>query len=71
MPIIHVDLLAGRSTEVKQALARRLTEAVTETLGVPPESVRILLHEMEAEHWFVGGRPIRPKPAAPAKDEGA
>lgn len=71
MPIIHIEMLAGRSTDVKQALARRLIEAVTETMGVSPESVQILLHEVEAEHWFVGGRPIKLKPAAPTKDEGA
>jgi glycine/D-amino acid oxidase-like deaminating enzyme len=26
-------------------------------LQVPPKQVRVLLHEVEREHWFVGGRP--------------
>lgn len=57
MPILRVELLAGRTSEVKEALAEKLTEAVVETLQVPPERVRVLLHEVEREHWFVAGRP--------------
>ncbi len=59
MPIIHVEILAGRSNEVKQELAEQLTEAVVKTLGVLPEKVRVLLHEVEREHWFVGGQPLQ------------
>ena len=58
MPILQVELLAGRTPEVKEALAVKLTEAVVETLQVPPERVRVLLHEVEGEHWFVAGRPL-------------
>jgi len=56
MPIIHVELIAGRSPEMKQALAQKLTEAATHVLGVAPEAVRVILREVEAEHWFVGGQ---------------
>ncbi len=69
MPIIHVELLAGRSLEMKQALAQKLTEAATETLGVKPEAVRVILHEVEAEHWFVGGQSKASCSARSAKDE--
>jgi 4-oxalocrotonate tautomerase len=60
MPIIHVELLAGRSMEMKLALAQKLTEAATEALGIKPESVRVILSEVEAEHWFVGGQSKAP-----------
>ncbi len=56
MPIIHVELLAGRSLEMKLALAQKLTEAATEALGIKRETVRVILQEVEAEHWFVGGQ---------------
>lgn len=55
MPIINVNLLAGRSNEVKAALIRRLTDAAVDTLDVPVEAVRVLLHEVPPEHWGAGG----------------
>jgi 4-oxalocrotonate tautomerase len=64
MPIIHVDILAGRSSETKQALAEQLTRAVVDTLQVSPETVRVLLQEIEREHWFVGGRSLDDTAAA-------
>lgn len=41
---------------MKLALAQKLTEAATEALGVKPETVRVILQEVDAEHWFVGGQ---------------
>lgn len=58
MPIVRVELLEGRSREVKAALIRRLTEAVAETLGSQPHQVRVLLHELPPENWGVAGEPI-------------
>jgi 4-oxalocrotonate tautomerase len=64
MPIIHVEMVAGRPPEARQALAAALTEATVAALGVKPEAVRVVLHEVAPEHWFVAGRPM----ARPAKD---
>jgi 4-oxalocrotonate tautomerase len=55
MPIIHVSLLEGRSSKKKGALIRALTDAAEQTLDVRRESIRVLLHEVPAEHWGVGG----------------
>jgi 4-oxalocrotonate tautomerase len=67
MPIVRVEILEGRSVERKQALIRRITAAVTETLEVRPEQVRVLLYELPADHWAVGGQTMaerqRPAPA--------
>lgn len=56
MPIVRVELLEGRPPELKAELIARLTTALVETLGVGPEQVRVLLYELPAEHWAVGGR---------------
>jgi 4-oxalocrotonate tautomerase len=53
-----VHMLAGREPQTKKELIRRLTAAVTETLAVPPEQVRVLLNEVAPEHWGVAGLPI-------------
>lgn len=70
MPIVQVSLLAGRSNEVRQALAEQLTKAVVESLQVSPASVRVLLYQVEREDWFVGGQPIgTSQTAGPASSE--
>lgn len=56
MPIVRIDLLAGRTAERKAELIRRVTAAVVEALEVRPEQVRVLLSELPPEHWAVGGR---------------
>jgi 4-oxalocrotonate tautomerase len=55
MPIIHVNVLRGRSAESLRALAAGLTQATVDALDVRPEQVRVLVHEVDAQHWFVGG----------------
>lgn len=55
MPIVEFHLLEGRSPELKRELARRVTETICEVLGSRPESVRILIHQITAEDFSVGG----------------
>ena len=58
MPFIQVSMLEGRTEEQKRALLRRLTEVTVETLGAKPESVRIVISEVDPLHWSVAGEPI-------------
>jgi 4-oxalocrotonate tautomerase len=69
MPIVRVEILEGRSPAIKQALIARLTDAVVETLAVRPEQVRVLLYELPAEHWAVGGQSMVAGRAAEAPEE--
>jgi 4-oxalocrotonate tautomerase len=55
MPILHVSLLEGRTPELLEALIGDLTATVVSTLGVPPESVRVILDEYAPSHWGVAG----------------
>ncbi|NLT07064.1 MAG: 4-oxalocrotonate tautomerase [Solirubrobacterales bacterium] len=57
MPLVQVTLIEGRDTAVKSELIARLTDAVVETTGAPRASVRVILSEVPAEHWGVGGVP--------------
>jgi len=56
MPIVRIELLAGRSPSVKAELMAQVTNAVATTLGVDAEQVRVLLYEIPLEHWSVGGK---------------
>lgn len=61
MPIIDVSLIEGRSPERKAALIRELTDVAERVLEVPRASIRVLLREVPAEHWGIGGEAARPK----------
>jgi 4-oxalocrotonate tautomerase len=58
MPLIQVTLAKGRSPEQLAALGAALTRAAQEAIGAAPESVRVVLHECEPQHWFVGGESL-------------
>jgi 4-oxalocrotonate tautomerase len=58
LPIIQVQLVEGRSADLKRQLISEITEVVSKTLGNAPESIRVLLHEVPADNWGVGGVPI-------------
>lgn len=55
MPIIEMHLMQGRTNEQKRAVAEAIAEAVTRTLGVGPEQVRLLITEHNCEEFSVGG----------------
>ncbi|WP_336740341.1 tautomerase family protein [Aureimonas altamirensis] len=52
MPHVIVKLRAGRDEATRRALTDHLTAAVTETLGVGPDSVSVLLQDVEGENWM-------------------
>jgi 4-oxalocrotonate tautomerase len=57
MPIVQVQLVEGRAPEAKRALIAELTYAVVRTIGAPKPSIRVILTEVPAEHWGIGGAP--------------
>lgn len=54
MPIISVQIIRGRTPEMKRALIKELAEAAVRALGAPEQSVRVILTEIEPEHWGIG-----------------
>lgn len=64
MPIIEMHLMEGRTVEQKRAVAQAVTEAVTRSLGVRQDSVRILITEHGDEEFFVGGMNMAQRAAA-------
>lgn len=66
MPIIEFHLLEGRTVEQKRQLCKSVTDTVVAVLGVPRESVRILIHNMPPENFAVAGVTAADKAAAAA-----
>lgn len=55
MPIIEMHLLEGRTEETKAKLAKAITDAASDSLGVKPETVRIMITEHRKDQFYVAG----------------
>ena len=55
MPIIQVNLMAGRSVDQKRKVVQEITNAVVKSLDVPPDAVRVILQEMSKENYAIAG----------------
>lgn len=55
MPIIRVEMFAGRDAEQKRALVRELTEGFIKTCGGTPQSVTVVITDVEKSDWGSGG----------------
>jgi 4-oxalocrotonate tautomerase len=55
MPHVQITLLAGRSTEQKRKIAKRVTEALVEEGNAPPHGVVITFIDVEYDSYARGG----------------
>lgn len=58
MPYISVTFVRGAEQEAQAQLIGELTDVVVERLGVPRETVSVVLHPVDPSHWGVGGTPL-------------
>ena len=56
MPYVQISMIAGRTDEQKEALLHAVHNAVEETLGVPPEAVRVWISEFGMNEFISGGK---------------
>lgn len=68
MPLIQVQHTPGKTAEQKAELARALTEAYAQTLGVKPDAVWVTIQEVPADSWSVGGETLAARRAQRAAD---
>ena len=47
--------MEGRTIEQKREMAKRVTQAIVETLNCKPEAVQIIMHEMAKDQLANGG----------------
>ncbi|MBE0487567.1 MAG: nuclear transport factor 2 family protein [Halomonas sp.] len=66
MPVVQVSLIRGYSSELRQRLCSRLTDAVRQTIDADPEAITFFLHEVEPDGYMRGGRPRVPGAEAAA-----
>ncbi|MDF1671067.1 MAG: 4-oxalocrotonate tautomerase [Roseovarius sp.] len=62
MPMIRVEMFAGRTADQKRALVKELTEAFVRAAGGNPQSVQVVLSDVEKSDWAAGGQLYSDKP---------
>lgn len=55
MPIVQIHILEGREKQQVAQMIHTVTAAITDSLQVKPEQVRVLVTEMPSSHWGAGG----------------
>ena len=56
-PFVDLYVLAGRPIEMLHRVEREITEGVVRALGTKRDRVRVLVHEVPADRWSIGGLP--------------
>ena len=55
MPLIEVAVRRGRDQDQLREFMRALHDVAVTTLGIPDAAVRVILREIDADHWMAGG----------------
>lgn len=55
MPIIRIEMFPGRTKDQKSAMVREVTDAFVRTAGGTPQSVQIVITEVDQADWAVAG----------------
>lgn len=55
MPLVHIDLIEGRSEEQLRGLVKDVTTAIVKNTGAPAEHVHVVLNEMKKNNYSVAG----------------
>ena len=55
MPVVTVEMWAGRSIEQKKKLVEGITLVMT-NLGISPEAVHIIIKDNPKHNWATGGK---------------
>lgn len=71
MPIVRLEMLAGRSPELKQRLASEVTALVARLCQSDPEHVYVIFNDVQPQDWAVAGRLFAPPAADAPADRGA
>lgn len=55
MPLVHIQVMEGRSQEKINDVMKNVTDTVSASLDAPKENVRVIVTEVPKTHWAIGG----------------
>jgi len=56
MPLVHIDLMEGRSPERIERMIEEVSKAIATSLEAPIDTVRIVVNEMRPHQYGVAGK---------------
>jgi 4-oxalocrotonate tautomerase len=56
VPMIRIEMFAGRTPEQKVACARDIVAAVAKHLGAPAEATQVMFVDVEKSDWLMGAK---------------
>ncbi|OGC11716.1 hypothetical protein A3K48_04390 [candidate division WOR-1 bacterium RIFOXYA12_FULL_52_29] len=56
MPIVRIEMWAGRDKETKAKLIQEVTKTVCEVAKSPPEAVIVVIEDIPKENWGQNGK---------------
>ena len=56
MPIVRIEMLAGRGPEVKQQLALEMTQTMARVCQCDPAHVYVMFSDVQHQDWAVAGQ---------------
>ncbi len=62
MPVVTVEMWAGRTIEQKKQLVEGITSVMT-NLGISPEHVTIIIKDVPKHNWATGGKLASEEPS--------
>ena len=66
MPIVKIEMLAGRQGDKKHELAREITADFSRILGSAPRDVTITFTDVAPSDWVIAGEPLSTSVTAPS-----
>jgi 4-oxalocrotonate tautomerase len=54
MPMVRIELYAGRKPEQKTACAREIVKAMQQHLNAKPESIQVVFLDVAPSDWLLG-----------------
>jgi 4-oxalocrotonate tautomerase len=55
MPVVVVEMYAGRTKEQKRALVKAITDAMVTHTGVGSDHLHVIIHESSKDNWGRAG----------------
>ncbi len=65
MPIVRIEMLAGRGPEIKQQLALEMTQTMARVCQCDPAHVYVMFNDVQHQDWAVAGQLFAAPAASP------
>ena len=58
MPFVNVKITTGATAEQKEKLIAGMTQLLVDVLGKNPATTHVVIEEINADSWGVGGKTV-------------